>query len=99
MNALILALNLLCTTPYYGTTYHVEALVKSQTEYQVILRDSRMEEMEMFRSELKFDELGLISEIETHHMVENFEVHKTAAGWEGLYQYDLAYYPLKCSEQ
>ncbi len=98
MNALVLALQLICTNPHYGTTITVDAQVVSQTEYSVTLRDSRNEIMEMFRSEIHFDELGSIKEIETHHWVENFEVRKTTAGWEGLYQYDLAYYPITCVE-
>ncbi len=98
MNALILALQLVCTNPQYGMIIYVDAKVESEKEYQVTLRDGRNEVMEMFRSEIHFDSLGSISEIEAHHWVENFNVKKTTAGWEGLYQYDLGYYPLTCVE-
>lgn len=98
MNALLLTLQLVCTSPYYGMTIYVDAKVESETDYQVTLKDSRNNVMEMFRSEIRFDEVGSISEIDTHHMVENFNVKKTTAGWVGLYQYDLGYYPLTCVE-
>lgn len=99
MNSLILVLNLLCTSPEYGMNIHVNVQVTDQKNYQVTLKDSRMVEMEMFRKELHFDELGSISEIEAHHWVENFNIAKMrTGGWEGLYQYDLAYYPIRCSE-
>lgn len=99
MNALILALNLICTNPDYGMTISVEAKVESPTEYSVTLKDSRNDVMEMFRSEIHFDEVGSIREIEAHHWVENFNIEKSAAGWTGLYQYDLGYYPLTCVEK
>ena len=98
MNAVLLTLQLVCTSPYYGMTIYVDAKVESETAYQVTLKDSRNTVMEMFRSEIYFDEVGSISEIDTHHMVENFNVKKTTAGWVGLYQYDLGYYPLTCVE-
>ena len=98
MNALLLTLQLVCTSPYYGMTIYVDAKVESKTDYQVTLKDRRNQLMEMFRSEIKFDEVGSISEIDSHHWVENFNVKKTTAGWVGLYQYDLGYYPLTCVE-
>ncbi len=98
MNGLLLALQLVCTNPHYGMTIYVDAQVESETEYQVTLKDSRNNIMEMFRSEIHFDEVGSISEIDAHHWVENFNVKKTTAGWVGLYQYDLGYYPLTCVE-
>lgn len=99
MNAILLALQLICTNPHYGMTITVDAKVESKTEYQVTLKDSRSSVMEMFRSEIHFDEVGSISEIEAHHWFENFNVKKTNAGWEALYQYDLGYYPLTCVEK
>ena len=99
MHPFLLTLNLLCSNPNYGMSIHVEALIKSQTEYQVTLKNSHMSEMEMFRKEIHFDEEGSILEIETHHWVENFKIRKSENGWEGLYQYDLGYYPITCFEK
>lgn len=99
MNALALTLQLLCTNPDFGTTIYVNAQVEGQAAYSVTLMNRHHEVMEMFRSEIRFDEVGSIREIEAHHWFENFEVSKSAEGWTGLYQYDLAYYPLTCIEK
>lgn len=99
MNELILALQLFCTSPYNNVAIYIDAEVKSTTEYSVTLKNTRKEEMEMFRSKIQFDDLGSIIQIDTHHWFENFQVKKTDHGWEGIYQYDLAYYPLSCIEK
>lgn len=100
MNPFILVLNLLCINVDYDMTIHVDVKVTDQNNYKIISKDSRMYEMEMFRKEVVFDEAGSVSEIKTHHWMENFNIAKMrTGGWEGLYQYDLAYYPLRCEEK
>lgn len=98
MMPLALALQLLCSSEM-GVTIHVDAEAIDTETYQVRLRNSHMDEMKVHRQEIKFAPTGDMIAIQTSYLWESLTLERGPEGWGGVYWYDLAYYPLRCTQK
>lgn len=90
-----LTLKLLCTSQM-GVTIHVNAQAIDTETYNVTLKNGYLEDMQVDRKEITFNEQGDMTKIETSYLWEALTIEKGPEGWGGIYMYDLGYYPLTC---